>query len=106
MPGMLHVIPRVDDDLNPLVGVRHQQHLLVQPEVPAIVRVGRVRREVLLCDLPERCVVGEWRVCGLYVQFQLISLPLLASGPPLFYYVCRVASRLLSLGNRMDRLTT
>lgn len=57
MPGVLHVVPRIYDDLDALVRVGHQQHLLAQPEVPAVVRVGGVGGEVLLDGLPERRVV-------------------------------------------------
>lgn len=40
VPGVLHGVARVDDDLGPLVGVGDQEDLLVQPEIPYAFRVS------------------------------------------------------------------
>lgn len=62
VPRVLHGVARVDDDLRASAGVRDEQDLLVEPEVPAVVRVRPVGRELLVHRLPERGVVGKGRV--------------------------------------------
>lgn len=62
MPGMLHGVAGVYHDLRALLGVRDEEDLLAQPEVPAAVRVDSVGGEFLVQRFPERRVVGERRV--------------------------------------------
>jgi hypothetical protein len=58
VPGVFHGVARVDYDLGPFIRVRYEQYLLVQPEVPAAVRIGVGGAETLVEHLPYRGVVG------------------------------------------------
>lgn len=40
VPGVLHGVARVDDDLGPLVGIGDQEDLLIQPEIPYVFSVS------------------------------------------------------------------
>ncbi len=58
--GVLHHVEAVDGDLRAAIRLGNEQHLLVQPKVPAVVRAGLARQKGLVEGQPQLGVVGIW----------------------------------------------